>query len=265
MRMSVILGFAGLLVCQSALAGEVSDKPQCQSGVPQCVHHVIQEMQKRFKKLSKKCDHDAIFSLVYLRTTEKYQETLNSIGYGDPASVTREDALFADYYFRAFDAYHSNSCTSGDVPLAWQIAFDAASNRAVAASGNAFLGINAHIQRDLPFVLYELNQRGTPVSYEDHTLVNTFLAQVDVAAEVIEYFDPTYPLGGDSSLIVAWRELAWQNYQRLKNAGSAAARAVVAEEIEAAAAAAAQYFAAITAYPPGMTSAERDAYCEDAH
>lgn len=265
MKMSVMLGVAGFLVSQSALAGEVSDKPQCQAGVPMCVHHVVQEMQKRFETLSKQCDHDAIFSLVYLRTTEKYEQTLGSIGYADPASVTREDALFADYYFRAFDAYHSGCSASGDVPLAWQIAFDAASNQTVSAAGNAFLGINAHIQRDLPFVLYELDEQGTPVSYADHTLVNTFLAQVDVAGELIADFDPTYPIGGDSSLIIAWRELAWQNYQRLKLAGSAAARAVVAAEIEAAAAGAAQYFAAITAYPPGVTSAERDAYCEDAH
>ena len=39
------------------------------------------------------------------------------------------------------------------VPRAWAIAFGAADERAMSAAGNLALGINAHVQRDLPFVL----------------------------------------------------------------------------------------------------------------
>ena len=39
----------------------------------------------------------------------------------------REDALFADYYFAAYDAYYGG----GYVPLAWDIAFTTAHERAV--------------------------------------------------------------------------------------------------------------------------------------
>ena len=49
-----------------------------------------------------------------------YGETAPTLGYADVNSVTREDALFADYYFRAYDAYHG--CGHGFVPPAWQIA-----------------------------------------------------------------------------------------------------------------------------------------------
>ncbi len=241
-----------------AHAGEVSEKPQCQAGELQCVHHVVQEMDARFRKLANTCDHDAIFALVYLRTTEKYGETAESIGYADASSVTREDSLFADYYFRAYDAYHDQT---GGVPPAWQIAFDFAESRALTAAGNAFLGINAHIQRDLPFTLYDLYLRGYPVSYEDHTLVNNFLAQVDVAPELVERFDPTYPVGGDSNLIILWRELAWQNFVALRDAPDDATRAAVAAQIEQNAAGFALYFASQTAYPPGTDSSARDAYC----
>lgn len=236
----------------------VADARQCRAGNISCVDRVIREMDRRFRKLARACDHDSIFALAYLRTTEVYRETAETLGYEDVASVTREDAVFADYYFQAYDAYHQ---ANGSVPPAWQIAFDAAAARTLSAQGNAFVGFSAHIQRDLPFVLYDLYVQGHPVSHHDHTLVNDFLAQVDVAPEIIARFDPTYPPGGDIALIAAWRETAWQNFERLRDA-TPAERAVIAAEIEAAAAAAGAFIVSITAYPPGSDSSERDAYCE---
>lgn len=253
----------------AATRGErgVSEARVCRQGAIECVSRVIREMSRRFDALARRCDHDAIFALVYLRTTEVYRDTADAIGYDDVASVTREDALFADYYFRAFDAYHSGPDHSrpdhpgqGSVPPAWQIAFDSASAHTLSAQGNAFLGVSAHIQRDLPFVLYELYTQGHAVSYEDHTLVNEFLAQVDVAPELITRFDPTYPPGSDISLIAAWRETAFQNFERLRDA-TPVERVVIAAEIEYSAALFAQNIVASTAYPPGSSSSERDAYC----
>lgn len=253
-----MLTIASLMFAASALGQpETSDRPQCQVGAFQCVHHVIQEMEQRYNRLSRDCDHDAIFALVYLRTTEKYQETALDLGFQNVSSVTREDALFADYYFRAYDAYHAGQ---GGVPLAWQIAFDAATSKTVTVAGNAFLGINAHIQRDLAFTLYDLSLRGQSVSKHDHDLVNTFLAQVDVATEMMERYDPAYPTGGDPNLIPAWREQAWQNFVALRDAPNAQARATVAATIEGVAAAYAQQFAQIFALPNGDSTA-RDAYC----
>lgn len=240
---------------------EVSTHPQCQAGKIQCVHHVIKEMDKRYQKLARDCDHDAIFALVYLRTTEKYQETATTLGYEDVTDVTREDSLFADYYFRAYDAYHDGI---GSVPPAWQIAFDAAAAGSQTVAGDAFLGINAHIQRDLAFTLYDIHLGGNPVSKHDHDLVNVFLAQVDVAEEIIETYDPYYPTGGDPNLIPAWREQAWQNFVALRDAPTAAARAVVTAQIEAVSAAYAVQFAQIFAIPAGG-AAIRDAFCEAHH
>src|SRR5499426_3846378 len=113
-------------------SGDVEDKRACQAGQPHCTHFVIQEMERRYRHLAKDCDHNAIFSLVYLRTTEKFRDTLSAIGYGDPASVVHQDSVFADYYFRAYDAYHKGE---GYVPPAWRIAFDAAARRSVTSTG----------------------------------------------------------------------------------------------------------------------------------
>ena len=251
-------------ISPAVASGDVSDKRACQLGQPQCVHFVIQEMERRFRHLARDCDHDAIFSLLYLRTTEKFQETLGTIGYSDPASIIRQDALFADLYFRAYDTYHKGQ---GFVPPAWRIAFEAADQRRVTAAGNALLGINAHIQRDLSFTLFELDQQGHQVSHADHTLVNNFLAQVMADAEIAERFDPTFDDNSDPAallqLIFAWRELAFTNYLRLRNAPTAEARAIVAAEIEGFAAAVAAGIVQQTAYPPGADSSSRDAFCAE--
>src|SRR5262245_40405782 len=91
MMMWFARGLAALLLLwainSSVESGDVAGKHACQEGQPHCAHFVIQEMERRFRHLAKDCDHDAIFSLLYLRTTEKFRDTLSAIGYDDPASV----------------------------------------------------------------------------------------------------------------------------------------------------------------------------------
>lgn len=251
-------------------AEELARLETCQQGQPECLDAVITEMERRYDLLAALCDHDALFALAYLRTTETFQQTLNAIAYEDPGSVIREDALFADYYFRAYDAYHVG--TNRYVPPAWKIAFDAAQNRSVAGSGNLLLGFNAHIQRDLPFVLYDLYTQGRPISYTDHTLVNQFLQQVDVTDELVQKFDPTIDdadLPGEEDdlqrflQIVQWRELAFRNFERLRDTENEAARSQVAQEIETYSTASANAILQAFRYPSGVDSSARDAYCRE--
>ncbi|HEY6562291.1 MAG TPA: DUF5995 family protein [Polyangiaceae bacterium] len=264
----MILGAAIGLACVAhagSASADISLRLACKLGNPRCVESVIQEMEQRFRPLARRCDHDAIFSLLYLRTTQKFDETLLALGYSGVRAVVREDALFADYYFRAHDAYRQRR---GFVPPAWQIALSAAEQRAVSGIGNALLGMNAHIQRDLPFVLFELDRRGHPVSYEDHNRINVFLAQVDAAEELAARFDPIFTAGIDpavlAQLIANWRELAFLNYLRLRDAPDLRAWLTVAADIERYAAEMARAFAQQTAYPAGTDSAARDAHCSAA-
>src|SRR5687767_4344616 len=46
---------------------------ECKSGKINCVNGVIREMTRRFDDLAAACDHDSLFSLAYLRTTEEYK------------------------------------------------------------------------------------------------------------------------------------------------------------------------------------------------
>jgi hypothetical protein len=140
----------------------------------------------------------------------------------------------------------------------------------VTSSGDLFLGFNAHIQRDLPFVLYELYKRGDQVSYEDHNRINEFLQKVDFLEELAQKFDPTIDdedVPGEEDdiqrfqLIASWRELAYRNFERLRDAPSEQARAQVAAEIDTYALVSAQLLRQQLSYPAGTDSQERDAYC----
>ena len=248
-----------------------SSLDDCKSGKIQCVDKVVREMTRRFDGLATACNHDAIFALAYLRTTEEYRRATATPGFfTDPAFVNFEDAVFARYYFAAYDSWHAGNKAA--TPPAWQVALDAADKKAVDANTNALLGVNAHIQRDLPFVLWEIGlvkPDGTSRK-PDHDKVNEFLNRVSFYPEGNRRFDPTLatddgPAGGIHS-IIAMRENAWRNAERLAAAeDDPIALALVKQSIEQAAYAAAVAIKASGAYGPlsqsGTSSAARDAYC----
>jgi len=248
-----------------------SSLDDCKSGKIQCVDKVIREMTRRFDALAGACNHDAIFALAYLRTTEEYHEAATTPGFfSDHAFLNFEDAVFARYYFEAYDAWHAGN--KAGTPPAWQVALDAADKKAVDANTNALLGINAHIQRDLPFVLWEIGlvkPDGTSRK-ADHDKVNEFLNRVSFYPEANRRFDPTLPTddgpAGGIHSIIAMRENAWRNAERLAAAEhDPVALALVKASIEESARAAAVAIRASGSYgfmsPSGPSSAARDAHC----
>lgn len=238
----------------------------CTSGKIHCVNSVIREMTRRFDPLAEACDHDSLFALAYLRTTEEYKRSAEEPGfYSDVNFVNHEDAVFARYYFDAYDAWHR-----GDVagtPKAWRVALQAADQKSVDAGTNIILGISAHINRDLPFVLWEIGlvkADGTSRK-ADHDKVNEFLNRVVLYPEVNARFDdtvdPEAPPGMIHS-IITMRENAWRNAERLRAAeGNPLLFAAVKQSIEDSAYDAALALKASGAYGLGESSAARDAYC----
>jgi hypothetical protein len=243
---------------------EPSDANDCKAGRIQCVDAVIREMTRRFDGLAETCDHDAIFALSYLRTTEEYRRAATTPGFfEDPGFVNHEDAVFARYYFEAYDAWGRGE--RGEVPPAWRTALGAA---------DMLLGINAHIQRDLPFVLAEIGLVKPDGSSRkpDHDKVNEFLNKVssDLIPEIARRFDPTIDDGdlptwiddlATFQAVPAWRETAWRNAERLVAAGSGEERDQVAREIETYANSQALLIRSATAYGLFEDSRARDAYC----
>lgn len=255
---------------------DATSEDDCVAGRFQCVDKVIREMTRRFDRLVESCDHDLMFSLTYLRTTEEYLRAATTLGFfQDPTFVNHEDAVFANYYFRPFEAWHAGR--RGEVPAAWRIAFDAAERKTVTGSGDLLLGVNAHINRDLPYVLAGIGLVKPDGSSRkpDHDKVNEFLNRVgdDLYAEIARRFDPTV----DDGNLPAWlddmltfqafpimRENAWRNAERLVAARTSLERAQVEASIEESAAATARSIVAATA-SDASTTAARDAYCAAHH
>ena len=261
----------------SATTYTESQSNECKNGQIQCVDKVIREMTKRFNSLG--CDHDSTFAFTYLLTTEQYRSAVEDPDFfTDNAFVNHQDALFADYYFDQYDDFHDGNID--EVSPAWRIAFQSAADQKVSGMGSVFLGMNAHVNRDLPFVLEEIGlvkPDGTSRK-ADHDRVNDFLNATNqyLLTEAAKYLDPTLDDGDipgislDNSVavqaLVLWREQAWRNAERLVAAPDEAARAQVAQEIEQTAALEALVIRTAFTYTPlhgllGMGKSARNSFC----
>jgi hypothetical protein len=249
-----------------------STETGCVRGTVACVDNVVAAMQARLGPLG--CAHDAVFALVYLRTTEEYRRAVSDpTFFADNAYVNHEDALFADTYLQAFDRFHAGNLA--EVPPAWRIAFHAAGGKEVTSLGNMLLGMSAHINRDLPFVLNAIGLVSPQgVSRKaDHDRVNAILAVVNRYAlyEVSLRYDPTAGDGHAANttmdskslqnLVTRWREQAWANAELLARARTPAQRLQVATAIETQAAATARSLRTSYRHGPGDDVAARDAFC----
>lgn len=255
---------------------EPSSSDDCTAGRAPCVKKVIREMERRFEPLAADCSHAAVFSLAYLRTTQTYLETAESSGfYDDVAYVNHEDVAFAALYFAAYDDWAAGRVER--VPPAWRVAFRAGEEREVSGTGDLLLGMNAHVNRDLPFVLAAVGLVAPDGSSRkpDHDRINVMLNKVvePLLAEQAERFDPDmaapetpYGTGYTAMMqtLLAWREAAWRSAEQLVAAPDEDARAQVAASIEQQALANAEAIRASSAYAPPLTSTvDRDRYCAE--
>jgi hypothetical protein len=106
-------------------------------------------MADRLSRYEAAGDNRAVFQRVYLLMTREMARRLAASFFGDRVWVERVLVGFADYYVDALDAYDAGE----PCPPAWRLALDAARDRRTFVLEDALLGINAHINNDLPFVL----------------------------------------------------------------------------------------------------------------
>ncbi len=217
-------------------------EPDCKDGSDSCIERTIVEMQRRFDNVVGVCSHNAVFSLAYTRVTEDVRDASKAGLFKDRVWLAQEDAVFARMYFESYDRWAAGK--RDGLPQAWLLAFDAARDRKVTALGNFLMAMNAHINRDFPFLLAAIGIT-TPdgkTRKPDHDAYNQRLAALyaPVLKEVAERFDPTAddvevgPVDDEAAyaILQSWREGVWRNAERLVLAPNADARAQVAREIE---------------------------------
>jgi hypothetical protein len=252
---------------------DVTSANPCQNGDRKCLDIVLTEMRRRLVPLEKTCDHNALFATMYLRMTEQIRDAYDAGRLQNPAATSHLTAWFANYYFHAYDDWHAGRKDA--VPQAWRIAFDAADNRQVRGLGDLLLGMNAHVSRDLPYVVSQVLPAPAAAIDPDYELVNTLIASLsaDLLREVAQRFDPTVAtaalpltLGGAGTFgtfVALWRAQSWARGNELL-AASADRQPAIAQGIEFDSATRALAILPQVSYLPLLeNSAARDAYCAD--
>jgi hypothetical protein len=244
--------------------------PGCQKPSLKCIDTEIRKMRAAQKRFG--CDHRGVFDTTYLELTLALRDAVVKQPnlFINKGYLFTEDALFADYYFRTLNRYAAGRY----VPPAWKIALDTATKSdGVNAAQDMLLGINAHVQNDMPFVVAALGltTRKGASRKPDHDAVNEVLAQAyeRVVQAVSSRFDPFVAMTNASwdpaddiaglEMVREWREQVWRSAERLLQAKSDAERRQVGVEIQQNAASWAQGIA--TEAQPGYR-ATRDAYCK---
>jgi hypothetical protein len=110
---------------------------------------LLDRMAEMEADLVRRDDARRFFHATYRRTTMAVAEEIGRGGFEDDDWLERWDVRFADLYLEAFDAYEA----TGRAPGPWQVAFDRAVERAAPPLRLVLLGMNAHINYDLPQAL----------------------------------------------------------------------------------------------------------------
>ena len=241
----------------------------CRTAAISCIDETIRRMQALRARLG--CDHRAVFATTYLLLTEEIRKTVVNEPhfYDDNEWLLYLDTLFAKYYFDTNWIHDAGK----RVPEAWEIAFNTAAHGDANAGQDLLLGINAHVQRDMAYVMADegLRMRDGRSRKPDHDKGNDILQRgyEPIVKAIAEQYDPLISTSNSEATPVdnmagletvkEWREGVWRNAERLLNAKTPEERAAVSQPIEDNAAYWARSIAA-NDEPPGYR-AYRDDYC----
>ena len=112
-------------------------------------------------------DPRAAFAIAYLASAQKQERWLHRGEFLQRALVSNCVVVFANAYRDALARYESGDAR--DVPAAWRQSFGAGRDRTLWTLQHLLLGINAHINHDLPYAVLNggLNVR-CPHCYHDY-------------------------------------------------------------------------------------------------
>jgi Family of unknown function (DUF5995) len=155
--------------------------------VDEAVDELIARMVALLVLLEAGGDPARFFLATYLRITRAVRAAVADGLFEDPSWVGRWDVDFAGLYMDALDAYRRDPATA---PAPWRQAFGATST--LRPQGHVLLGVNAHINFDLPQSLVRMipdDDFADPVTLarreRDHERIDGVLASL-VATEDVE-------------------------------------------------------------------------------
>jgi len=225
--------------------------PVCVEGKLSCVLQLETTLQQKVAALG--CDHDAVFADAYLTITRGYIESATDPDYFDdlvridplavrgtydrPDRINHEVRNYAQEYLDQYAAWHSGNL--GEAAPSWRIAFQAADDESVTATGDLLLQLNAHIRRDNAIRAIEQTEGVLRVDGPmpdasgrlDHDRISDVLQENAefMTDRLADRYDTSLNDSNESLgmvidpksiylLISSWREEAWRNAEQLRHA-----------------------------------------------
>ena len=129
------------------------------------------------QRFGREHDRRAIFATLYGIVSAEIRERVAAGFFHDNAWVHRYAVTFANLYFHALEC--DDAGRSAEVPKAWRLCFDAARLDRGLVLQHMLLGINAHVNNDLPLALATITiDPDRDARYRDHSAVNGVLSAV---------------------------------------------------------------------------------------
>jgi hypothetical protein len=205
-------------------------------------------------------DRRAIFLTLYGVVSAEMRERVARRAFEDSDWVHRYAVAFANLYRRALEL---DDARDGRLAKAWRLAFDAARAGTGLVLTDMLLGVNAHVNHDLPYALDGISiEPDRQTRYRDHAAVNAVLGAVTeratlaIAAAYAPGLRSLDDVGGQLdelsssfSLNVA-RDSAWESALALANARNAFERELAMQLIGTRAATVARLLRAPSLSPP---------------
>ena len=232
------------------------------------IDEVVRRFAAREARYRGMSDRRSIFLTLYGIVSEEMRSRLEQRFFTDNEWVHRYAVAFANLYREALDRYEEGR--PNDVPKAWRLCFDAAKAGKGLVLQDMFLGVNAHVNNDLPLALVAVSiEPDRALRQKDHAAVNAVLGAITERAtqRVATLYAPGLTAMDAAagqldemlslfSLQVA-RDSAWESAVSLSSAGTAAERTLVTTLISSRAAVLARLLLAPSLDPPLVAACKR--------
>lgn len=166
------------------------------------------------------------FNRAYLIITRYIYKQLGADYFNNDDFVQKLETTCVQRYTHVLWEYLHNR----RVPAAWEALFDNIQNKALSRFTQMTLGMNAHVNHDIPYALYEISARKT--DQVDFNRINTIIRAC--RDEVVAFFrefenTPAFRLTEKfipqmysyfmSVTIQRWRSSAWYRFKKLQRGG----------------------------------------------
>lgn len=209
---------------------------------------VLLRMKEYTDRWQRENDHRYIFLSCYSLMTGNMIKAIENNEFHDSKWVTKLLELFSEYYFDGLECYECGN----NKALVWHEVYETTKKDKLLELQYLMIGVNAHINYDLVFTLYDmlspewsrLTEEERSKRYEDHCHVNKVIAAtidrvqdeiLEPSAPYLDWIDKAFGRLDEyilSKVISNWREDVWINCHKLLAVNSQEERETLRLEIE---------------------------------